>query len=275
MPLFGSVMQDKQIKAVLFDLGETLIQFGRVNTTELFRQGAKRTHHYLKGLGQPVGGYGYYYLRNLISLRWHHLLSNITGRDFDVLQLSKKVGAKKGIKLSDEQWRRFAWLWYEPLSETARTEAGTAETLNTLKNLGLKLGILSNTFVNSASLEEHLRRLGILHFFPVRLYSYEFDFRKPNMAIFDIAAKRIGEALENIMFVGDRIDNDIRPAMKIGMCAVLKAAYTNSGQQTPKGALRIKYLSELPPLIRKINATGRPGQIQADVRSSSLHRNPI
>jgi len=258
-------MQNKKIKAVLFDLGETLLQFGRVNTTSLFREGARLTYDYLKSLGQPVGGFGFYCLRNLIALRWRHFLSNITGRDFDVLELSKKVGEKKGIKLTDEQWRYFAWLWYEPLSATAHAEPGMAETLKALKNLGLKLGIVSNTFVNGTSLEEHLKRLGILDFFSVRLYSYQFDFRKPNLGIFNIAAKRIGETLESIMFVGDRIDNDIKPAMKMGMCAVLKAAYTNSGRKTPAGAWRIKHLSELPPLIQKINAANQPADIHADV----------
>jgi FMN phosphatase YigB (HAD superfamily) len=56
------------------------------------------------------------------------------------------------------------------------------------------------------------------------------------------------------MFVGDRINTDIKPATKVGMQAVLKAAYTNIGKKIPKGALRINQLSELPVLIEKINA---------------------
>ena len=36
--------------------------------------------------------------------------------------------------------------------------------------------------------------------------------------------------------------------------AVLKAAYTNAGKKTPKGAWKINHLSELPELIEKINA---------------------
>ncbi len=120
--------------------------------------------------------------------------------------------------------------------------------------MGLKLGILSNTFVNAHSLEKHLKQLGILDFFTVRMYSYEFDFRKPDARIFKIAAERIGEAAENIMYVGDRIDKDIIPALKIGFKPVLKAAYTNAGKTPPNGAFKITHLSELPALIKKINA---------------------
>jgi putative hydrolase of the HAD superfamily len=137
----------------------------------------------------------------------------------------------------------------------ATAEPKIKETLTALKNSGLKLGIVSNTFVNGCSLEKHLQREGILDFFTVRVYSYEFDFRKPDVRIFKIAAERIGEMVENILYVGDRIDKDIRPAIRSGMQAVLKTAYTNAGKKTPKEAWQINQLSELPALIEKINAT--------------------
>jgi FMN phosphatase YigB (HAD superfamily) len=121
-------------------------------------------------------------------------------------------------------------------------------------DLGLKLGIVSNTFVTASSLDRHLEQYGILDFFPVRLYSYELDFRKPDARIFKAAAEKIGEKAENILFVGDRINKDIKPAAKAGMRAVLKAAYTNVGRELPKGVRKINKLSELPALIEKINS---------------------
>ena len=247
-------LPDKKIKAVLFDLGETLLNFGKVNTTRLFRQGARLSYDFLKSCGQPVGNFNYYCWRNLIALRTRHWLSNITRKDFNALLLLRGIGTKKGIRLDRQQWRHLAWLWYEPLSKIGKAEPKTKETLTALKKLDLKLGIVSNTFVHSSSLEKHLKQLGILDFFAVRLYSYEFDFRKPDVRIFKIAAERIGEMLENILFVGDQIDRDIKAAAKTGMHAVLKAAYTNAGKKTPKGAWKINQLSELPSLIEKINA---------------------
>ncbi|MHC4619347.1 MAG: HAD family hydrolase [Planctomycetota bacterium] len=247
-------MADEKIKAVLFDLGETLVNFGNVRTTRLFRQGARLSYDFLKSLEQPVGSFRYYYWRNLICLRIRHLISNITRKDFNSLALLRRIGNRKGIRLDRQQWRNFAWLWYEPLCKVSRAEPETAETLRTLKKMGLKLGIVSNTFVNGSSLEKHLEQLGLLDFFTVKVYSYEFDFRKPNVRILKAAAERVGELFENIVFVGDRIDKDIKPAVKVGMPAVLKAAYTNAGKKTPKGAWKINRLSELPALIQKINA---------------------
>ncbi len=244
----------RRVKAVLFDLGDTLLNFGKVKPTWLFIAGARASYDFLKNLGQPVGNFKYHCWRNLIRLHLRCWLGSIFGRDFDTLALLKKVGMKKGIELDEQQWRHMAWLWYEPLSKIAQVEPKIKETLISLKKLGLKLGIVSNTCVNGCSLEKHLKELGILDFFTVRLYSYEFAFRKPSARIFKIAADRIGELSENILFVGDRINIDINPAVKAGMRAVLKAAYTNEGKKPPKGAWKINQLSELPALIEKINA---------------------
>jgi putative hydrolase of the HAD superfamily len=186
-------------------------------------------------------------------LRARHLISNISGKDFDSLALLMRVGTRMGIRLDPDQWHHFAWLWYEPLSKLAKTEPKIKETLISLKGLRLKLGILSNTFVNANSLEKHLKQLGLLDFFSVRMYSYQFDFRKPDLRIFKIAAERLGESPENILYVGDRIDKDIEPSLKAGFVPVLKAAYTNAGKAPPNGAWKIIRLSELPVLIKKIN----------------------
>ncbi len=237
----------------MFDLGETLLTFGKVDKARIYQQGAESTYYFLKKQGQPVGSFKYYYWRNLVLLRIKHWLSFITGRDFDALALLKKTGTKKGIKLTDQQWQHLVWLWYEPLSKVAKAELKTKDTLTALTKLGLKLGIVSNTFVNACSLDKHLKQLGLLNFFPVRLYSYKFDFRKPDARIFRAAADKIGEMFENILFVGDQIDKDIKAAMKIGMHAVLKAAYTNTGKKIPNGVIKITQLAELPALIEKIN----------------------
>ena len=247
-------MPDKKIKAILFDLGETLVNFGKVNELRLFRQGARLSYDFLKSCGQPVGNFNYYYWRNLISLHICRLSSHVTGKDFDALTLLSKAGAKNGIDLDSQQWQHYAWLWYEPLSKIGKTEHDVVDTLTKLKKMGLKLGIVSNTFVHRSSLEKHLEQLDILDFFAVRVYSYQFGFRKPDARIFIKAVDKIGERLPNTLFVGDRINKDIKPALMLDMPTVLKQAYTNADKKVPQGAYKIKKLDELPTLIEKINA---------------------
>jgi putative hydrolase of the HAD superfamily len=254
-------MAHDRIKAVLFDLGDTILNFGKVSTTKAFLAGARLSHAFLKEQGQPVAWFPWYFARNLIRLRIRYLRSNLTHKDFNSFEVLQAVGARQGVVLSPAQWEQFAWLWYEPLSRCAEVEPDLRQTLDTLRGRGLKLGIVSNTFVNRASLEKHLQQLGLLEFFPVQLYSYEYHVRKPSAELLQIAAEKIGEAHENIIFVGDRIDNDILPALASGMHAILKDAYTNAGKSTPPGARRIRLLSELPALIEQLDQTAQPARV--------------
>ena len=205
--------------------------------------------------GQPVHCFAWYFLSNLVRLRTRYLIADLRRQDFDSLEVLRAVGVKLGVILSPEDWKQFAWLWYEPLSRRARIEEGLEESLARLTRMGLKLGIVSNTFVNRASLQRQLQLVGLLEFFPVQLYSYEYHVRKPSTELFQIAAEKIGERPQNILFVGDRIDNDVVPALRSGMRAALKEAYTNRGKKLPPAALKIRRLAELPALIEQINAS--------------------
>ena len=247
-------MPEEKVKAVFFDLGETLLNFGRVDSSRIFKEAARLSYAFLQQLSQKVGGFAYYSIRNLTSIRFHYLLSNIIGRDFDSLELLKKIGRKWHLQLSEQQWQQLAWLWYEPLGKIATVETNIIDTLEKLKSFGLKLGIVSNTFVHGSSLDRHLMQLGMLDYFPVRLYSYDYRFRKPDRRIFEAAADMAGEEPKKTMFVGDRLDNDIKGAMKARMLPVLKRAYTNEGKRVPQGVLKINSISELPEVIEKINA---------------------
>ena len=256
------------IKAVMFDLGETLLNYGKVETIRVFRQSAKLTYDYLMSHGQPAGNFGWYFIRNQVAIHVRTLWGNITGRDFDALSLLKKYGLRRGYKLSEEQWREVGWLWYEPLSRIAKAEPDIKETLAKLKGMGLKLGILSNTFISAGSLDRQLEQLGMLEFFPYRLYSYQFPFRKPDRRIFEAAIAKVGEPAENILFVGDRIYTDIRPALKVGMRAALKSAYTNKGKVVPNGVWKIERIAELPAIIETVNTDD--GRRKTEDRQSVL-----
>jgi putative hydrolase of the HAD superfamily len=243
----------RKVKAILFDLGETLVNFGKVDAIRLFKEAGRRSYTFLNKLDQPVGGFRQYFWRNLWGLRVRYYISLMTGRDFDSLALLEKYGTRKGFDLSAEQWQQLNWLWYEPLRQRSWTEPDLAQTLTKLTQVGLKLGIVSNTFVSSAALDRHLSEEGLIGFFDTRVYSCEFGLRKPDKRIFLEAARQVGAEPANTIYVGDRINKDVKGALRAGMHAVLKTAYTNAGKKVPAGVERIENISELPELVGKIN----------------------
>ena len=246
-------MAATQIKAVLFDLGETLLNFGKVDVAALFKRAGELSWNFLKQNDQPVENLKPYLFKNLLLIRLRILLSSITGNDFDSLALLKSHGIKKGYKLTDEQWQQVNHLWYQPLREKCHLEPGVKEALNKLRQANLKLGIISNTFVSAVSLDKHLEEEGLIEFFEHRIYSYQYGFRKPDKRLFLAGAEMVDTKPENIIYVGDRIDKDVKGAANAGLRPVMKRAFTNKGKKSLNGVPVIEKISELPALIRKIN----------------------
>jgi HAD superfamily hydrolase (TIGR01549 family) len=246
-------MNKQPIKAVLFDFGDTIVDFASLRQHYHFYLGAQLTYAYLKELGQPTGPFAWYLIKNLAYLRLKHIMSDFTHRDFDSLVALRLVGEKQGISITDAQWEHYVWLWYEKLGYAAGVEPELPQTMQRLDDQGLKLGLISNTFLHATSLDRHMDELGLLKYLPERLYSYQFPFRKPDARIFKAGAQRIGEPLPNILYVGDLIKNDIKPTLALGMKAALKRGASNAGKAVPAGAWDVKTLSELPDLIAAYN----------------------
>jgi len=79
------------------------------------------------------------------------------------------------------------------------------------------LGIISNAFPD---IQYHkIEGLGIRHLFQLILLSEEIGIRKPDKAIFQEAANRLGKQPDDCLFVGDSYDTDIIGAKRSGMKA--------------------------------------------------------
>lgn len=94
-----------------------------------------------------------------------------------------------------------------------------AKTENVLKKLSkkYKLGIIANQIAGTA---ERLDNLGILKYFDIVVTSDEAGCAKPDPEIFKIALNQTGCTADRCVMIGDRLDNDIVPAKKIGMKTV-------------------------------------------------------
>ena len=93
------------------------------------------------------------------------------------------------------------------------------EAKNCLSELSkhYKIGIIANQNLGS---EERLEKLGLLKYIDLVITSAEEGVAKPDLRIFQIALDRANCKPEEAVMVGDRIDNDIIPANKIGMKTV-------------------------------------------------------
>ncbi|MDE5995928.1 MAG: HAD-IIIA family hydrolase, partial [Eubacterium sp.] len=101
--------------------------------------------------------------------------------------------------------------WHKEL-EFLYPEAKTV--LKSLKEKNFKIGIIANQSLGS---EERLRNWDILEYLDIVVASAEEGVAKPDLKIFEIALKRADCKPQDAVMIGDRLDNDICPANKIGM----------------------------------------------------------
>ena len=99
---------------------------------------------------------------------------------------------------------------------------GAAETLATLKESGLAVGLISNTGRTPGYALRHvLDRLGLASSIDVMVFSNEHGFCKPVTSIFEELRRGLNVAYEEIVFVGDNLYADVHGAQRVGMHGVL------------------------------------------------------
>jgi FMN phosphatase YigB (HAD superfamily) len=80
--------------------------------------------------------------------------------------------------------------------------------------------------------------------------SMRWGIEKPSLEFFARVADEAGVAPEKIAYVGDRVDNDIVPALEAGMVAVhIRRGPWGYLHEAPPAAVKIRSLDELPAVL--------------------------
>ena len=93
----------------------------------------------------------------------------------------------------------------------------TVRVLEYLHGNGYKLGVIAN---QSLGTEERLKGWGLMRYIGVVAASAEMGIAKPDKRIFQRALEMAGCSAENAVMIEDRLDNDIYPALEMGMKTV-------------------------------------------------------
>lgn len=77
-----------------------------------------------------------------------------------------------------------------------------------------KLGIIAN---QPLGLQERLQEAGISQYLDLIISSWDYQVLKPDVKLFEIALEQAACTPSQAIMIGDRLDNDIYPAKKLGM----------------------------------------------------------
>jgi putative hydrolase of the HAD superfamily len=243
------------IRTVLFDLGGTLLHYHDPQHGDPKRPFRRVTLLGVRAvLAQASNGSGAPSFEMMTAIVDRHIgeaaraLAS-TGSGGSVETPIRAALAEMGYPLDDAAWAGLRPVYYAQIEPTVTPREGVRETLQALHESGHRLGLVSNTWWSADFHDAHLARYGLLNLLPVRLYSCDLPHTKPHPAIFKTALERIGADAGEAVFVGDRLDNDVKGAQDAGMRAVLIRLSYETGEDTaPDGVIPDAIIDELPEL---------------------------
>jgi HAD superfamily hydrolase (TIGR01509 family) len=157
-------------------------------------------------------------------------------------------GVVGGLAARGEHWRRaFELLGVADTTASPFASASLYDdarpALRALKDRGLRVGLAGNasSVAAYASLGLDVDFVGC---------SGGWGVEKPAAAFFARVVEKAGVPPHRIAYVGDRVDNDVEPALAAGMVAVhVRRGPWGLLHDPPPEAIRIRSLAELPEVL--------------------------
>ncbi|MFO7322045.1 MAG: HAD family hydrolase [Chloroflexota bacterium] len=243
------------LKAVVFDLDDTLIDWSGVNDDWERRQARQlegvialiRERHALEDAQAYVEAF-----RSRSRRAWEMAREDLRAPNMarDLVQAALALGVPEHVL--DERLCMEAYRW--GTVEGCGPFPEVIEMLQHLRDQGLKLGLITNAYQPMWARDIELEAYGLLPFFEeCRFSAADVGYLKPHPSIFKVALECLGTAPEETVFVGDDIEADIGGAKAAGLYAVLRTSYRRpqvlNGDIQPDSI--IHSLLELPEVLDK------------------------
>ena len=203
------------LEAVLFDWGDTLMQFAY--SPELVSAGHRAGLAAIGRDGLPDDdALSEHFREHYEPFFW----VPGTVEEIEYPELVRRLLADFEVTIDDDELRRYLEAEHSAWDPARVLGAHTHALLESLRSRGLKLGLVSNAFDPGWLLHRDLEQMGLAQRLDFSVFSSEVGTRKPHPAIFERALEALGVEPENALFVGDRLFEDIRGAGELGMTTV-------------------------------------------------------
>ncbi len=245
-------MKNPNIDVVLFDLGSTLIYFDGNLPDVMARAYQELAASLLEGgytLNKDV------FLSEFLSrLEAYHSERETELIEYSTEQVLRIVLQRQGlINVSSEQMRPHLARLYGVTQACWKVEHDTQSTLQSLKDAGYRLGIISNAG-DDWDVQVLVDNAGIRPFFEYISTSAAAGIRKPHPKIFQMAFDAMSIRPDQAVMVGDTLGADILGSKNLGMQNVWITRRVNRTslqmlEERIKPDRTITDLAELPELL--------------------------
>ena len=220
---------ERQVKAVLFDLGGTLLkttEIPYVMERVLKDRGVNRSLEEITGAWKKAEeSLNFRDLTRLLDEFW--VQWNV--------RILRNLRVKSDIRVLAEF---IASHWWDYSNVTLYPDA--EKILPLLKERGLKIGVVTNGL--RSDVDEILPKVGLEGFFDVVIVIDTLRRMKPDVEVFQYALERLGVESSEAIFVGDEVKADYEGAKRCGLTVYL---IDRDGKVQDEGVRKISSLEEL------------------------------
>jgi putative hydrolase of the HAD superfamily len=210
-------------RGILFDLDGTLVDYPvRADSRSLFDEGAAKVYALLTAKGCALPSFEQFASQQRTINRRIDWVTWITGGEPDGRRLLRRLCKDYGLQRDHSSLVLLGDLWYGPTAETATLAPDVIPTLSALTDAGIRLGVVANTAWPGEVIDHQLATMGLIDFFPVRVYSTEHAAQKPHPNLFRAALDELQLAPAETIFVGDEPSVDVLGARRAGMRCILR-----------------------------------------------------
>lgn len=223
------------IKAVLFDLGGTLLDFNWEHPAEIYQKALSSL-----GISKSFDEAKTAFLNAEKEAEELNLFSSFGKMDREEYMNQWGSLVLKHLGITEKELVKIVRSkWYDFTNFTLFPEA--KDVLLELQQRGLKLGLISNSY--EEGLHRELRDLELEEStFDIIVGVDTVQCMKPNPDIFKYALRKLNVRPEEAMFVGDDVELDYNGAENVGMYALL---IDRKGKQKQSGLRTITNLKEI------------------------------
>ncbi|MBI5266685.1 MAG: HAD family hydrolase, partial [candidate division Zixibacteria bacterium] len=239
-------MEKLKPRAVIFDLGSTLIEYEAIPWEELNKLCAAASRKFLLKSGYAVPDEAEFFAALESAKSGYRKLADDELIEWDVVQAARTLFARMGWESNNGLAEKFFDAYYAPVDKQLYVYEDTIATLTRLRSQIKSIGLISNTVFPERAHHHELKRFGVAPFLDFSIFSSTFKLRKPHPDIFYKAANLAGVAPGECVYIGDRYKEDIVGPTAIGMPAILKVKEGRAyPEEMPALSRRIDHLSEL------------------------------
>jgi len=242
---------NRRFEVIFFDLGNTLM-YDKDPWGPIFPRAEDAMRKSLEQAGYPLAENAYGGFKTIFDMYYHRRQDTI--QEETTVQLLRELMDAQGASPSDKILLAAMEAMYAITQENWYVEEDAIPTLEALRGMGYRLGLISNA-ADDENVQELVDKGNLRPHFEFIFSSAACGIRKPDARIFQLALDHFKASPRNSVMVGDLLEADILGANRLGIYSIWinrRAPTPTNGELEIQPQAIVASLSEIPKLIQEI-----------------------